>query len=155
MSSVINHRFDSRHWPHPSGGFQRPATVLVVVDGIADVVDGAVGYALALQPTKCLAVHVRRSRRDADSISRAWAAFHPGIPLGVVDRGVGSIAAALAPVIANQRPTAEQPVVVIVPNDPPAASGLSISDGAVELVSAFDDSDDVLVVSVSSACGPA
>ena len=120
-----------------------------MVDGIADVAGGAVEYALALQPVRCLAVHVRRSRREAASISRAWAAFHPDIPLGVIDRGLGSVADALAPVIANQQPTAEQPAVIVVPNDFVGASELVIGEGVVELVAAFDDRDDVLVVLVS------
>ena len=155
MSSVINHRSEPWHWPHPSCRGSRPALVLVLVDGIADVVEGAVEYALALQPAKCLAVHVRRSRREATSISRAWAAFHPAIPLGVIDCGVGSVAEALAPVIANQRPTAERPVVIVVPQDLVGTSELIIGAGVVELGAAFADRDDVMVVSVSPVNGPA
>ncbi len=154
MSSVVNKHADSGHWPHPAGGCDRPATALVVVDGIADVARGAVEYALALQPARCLAVHVRRSRREAASISRAWAAFHPAIPLGVIDRGVGSVADALMPVVANQQPTTERPVVIVCPNDLVGASELAIGEGAFELGAAFHHRDDVLVVLVSPLDDP-
>lgn len=132
----------------------RPATVLVVVDDVTDVLDGPIDYALALRPDSCLAVHVRESRREATSISRAWAAFHPAIPLGVVDRGLGSRAAALGPIVDRQWPTPEHPLVVVVPNhtaDRNVGPGeLVVGDSAVEVMAAFAERDDVVVVSVSS-----
>ena len=157
MSSLTNHGPDVRRWPHPAGGREatpRPSTVLVVVDDVTDVLDGPVDYALALHPQACLAVHVRESRREAASISRAWAAFHPAIPLGVVDRGLGSRVAALRPIVDRQWPTPEHPLVVVVPNhtaDRPVGPGeLVVGDGAVEVMAAFAERDDVVVVSVSS-----
>ena len=108
-----------------------------------------------MQPRGCVAVHVRRSRREAGSISRAWAAFHPSIPLGIVDHHGRSMAEAITPLVAHQRPTPDQPVVVLVPEDLSGAEGPGVGDGVAELTSAFRDRDDVVVLTVQPTSGVA